>query len=173
MELDLALSDRLVDMVEEGYDVAIRITREPGPTLIARRLGESRVSLCAAPAYLAAHGTPQTPQELQAHACLSYSYWAAGDHWPLQGPGGEVKVSVSSLLHANNGDVLREAAIAGMGVILQPDFLLEDALADGRLVRVLPEWEAAPIGIFAVYTSRSHLAPKVRSFIDHLVETGV
>ena len=117
--------------------------------------------------------TPQTPQELQAHACLSYSYWAAGNNWPLQGPGGEVKVSVSSLLHANNGDVLREAAIAGMGVILQPDFLLEDALADGRLVRVLPEWEAAPIGIFAVYTSRSHLAPKVRSFIDHLVETGV
>ncbi|PSD32402.1 LysR family transcriptional regulator [Stenotrophomonas maltophilia] len=173
VELDLALSDRLVDMVEEGYDVAIRITREPGPTLIARRLGESRVSLCAAPAYLAAHGTPQTPQELQAHACLSYSYWAAGNNWPLQGPGGEVKVAVSSLLHANNGDVLREAAIAGMGVILQPDFLLEDALADGRLVRVLPEWEAAPIGIFAVYTSRSHLAPKVRSFIDHLVETGV
>jgi len=91
----------------------------------------------------------------------------------LQGPAGEVKVAVNSLLHANNGDVLREAAIAGMGVILQPDFLLEDALADGRLVRVLPEWEAAPIGIFAVYTSRSHLAPKVRSFIDHLVEAGV
>ena len=173
VELDLALSDRLVDMVEEGYDVAIRITREPGPTLIARRLGESRVSLCAAPAYLAARGAPQTPQDLQAHACLGYSYWAAGDHWPLQGPGGEVKVAVNSLLHANNGDVLREAAIAGMGVILQPDFLLEDALADGRLVRVLPEWEASPIGIFAVYTSRSHLAPKVRSFIDHLVDTGV
>jgi DNA-binding transcriptional LysR family regulator len=131
------------------------------------------VSLCAAPSYLAAHGTPQTPQELQEHACLSYSYWAAGNNWPLQGPGGEVKVAVSSLLHANNGDVLREAAIAGMGVILQPDFLLEDALADGRLVRVLPEWEASPIGIFAVYTSRSHLAPKVRSFIDHLVEAGV
>lgn len=173
VELDLALSDRLVDMVEEGYDVAIRITREPSPTLIARRLGESRVSLCAAPAYLAARGTPQTPQDLQAHACLGYSYWAAGNNWPLQGPGGEVKVAVNSLLHANNGDVLREAAIAGMGLILQPDFLLEDALADGRLVRILPEWEASPIGIFAVYTSRSHLAPKVRSFIDHLVESGV
>ena len=171
MELDLALSDRLVDMVEEGYDVAIRITREPSPALIARRLGESRVSLCGAGPWPRAH--PQHPQELQAHACLSYSYWAAGDHWPLQGPGGEIKVAVNSLLHANNGDVLREAAIAGMGVILQPDFLLEDALADGRLVRVLPEWEASPIGIFAVYTSRSHLAPKVRSFIDHLVESGV
>ncbi len=173
VELDLALSDRLVDMVEEGYDVAIRITREPGPSLIARRLGQSRISLCAAPAYLAAHGTPQAPEDLQTHACLGYSYWAAGDHWPLQGPGGEVKVAVTTLLRANNGDVLREAAIAGMGVILQPDFLLHEALADGRLVRILPGWEAEPIGIFAVYTSRSHLAPKVRSFIDYLVETGV
>jgi len=173
VELDLALSDRLVDMVEEGYDVAIRITREPGPSLIARRLGQSRISPCAAPAYLAAHGTPQAPEDLQTHACLGYSYWAAGDHWPLQGPGGEVKVAVTTLLRANNGDVLREAAIAGMGVILQPDFLLHEALADGRLVRILPGWEAEPIGIFAVYTSRSHLAPKVRSFIDYLVETGV
>jgi len=80
---------------------------------------------------------------------------------------------VDSILQANNGDVLREAAIAGMGVILQPDFLLEDALADGRLVRVLPEWEVPTIGIFAVYTSRNHLAPKVRSFIDYLVDAGV
>ena len=89
MELDLALSDRLVDMVEEGYDVAIRITREPSPALIARRLGESRVSLCAAPAYLAARGTASAGAA--GHACLSYSYWAAGDHWPLQGPGGEIR----------------------------------------------------------------------------------
>jgi DNA-binding transcriptional LysR family regulator len=98
VELDLALSDRLVDMVEEGYDVAIRITREPGPTLIARRLGESRISLCAAPSYLAAHGTPATPQALQDHACLGYSYWAGGDQWPLHGPGGDVQVTVNSVL---------------------------------------------------------------------------
>lgn len=173
VELDLALSDRLVDMVEEGYDVALRITREPSPALIARQLGQARITLCAAPAYLAARGTPSTPQELAAHDCLGYSYWASGNQWPLQGPGGEVRVMVNSILQANNGDVLREAAIAGMGVILQPDFLLEQALADGRLVRVLPDWEVPPIGIFAVYTSRSHLAPKVRSFIDYLVDAGV
>ncbi|WMJ67672.1 LysR family transcriptional regulator [Stenotrophomonas sp. 24(2023)] len=173
VELDLALSDRLVDMVEEGYDVVIRITREPSPTLIARRLGQARISLCAAPAYLQAQGTPQSPQELAGHACLTYSYWSSGDVWPLQGPGGEVKVAVGSRLRANNGDVLCAAAIAGMGIILQPDFLLEPALADGRLVRVLPDWEVPPVGIFAVYNSRNHLAPKVRSFIDYLVETGV
>ncbi|MDI9273396.1 LysR family transcriptional regulator [Stenotrophomonas sp. PFBMAA-4] len=173
VELDLALSDRLVDMVEEGYDVAIRITREPSPALIARRLGQARITLCAAPSYLAARGTPRTPQDLEQHDCLGYSYWASGNQWPLQGPGGETRVTVNSILQANNGDVLREAAIAGMGVILQPDFLLEDALADGRLVRVLPEWDVPAIGIFAVYTSRSHLAPKVRSFIDYLVDAGV
>ncbi|MGE6332320.1 LysR family transcriptional regulator [Stenotrophomonas sp. NPDC077659] len=173
VELDLALSDRLVDMVEEGYDVAIRITREPSPALIARRLGQARISLCAAPSYLAARGTPRTPQELEQHDCLGYSYWASGNQWSLQGPGGETRVTVSNILQANNGDVLRQAAIAGMGVILQPDFLLEDALADGRLVRVLPEWDVPVIGIFAVYTSRSHLAPKVRSFIDYLVDAGV
>lgn len=173
VELDLALSDRLVDMVEEGYDVAIRITREPSPALIARRLGQARITLCAAPSYLAARGTPRTPQDLEQHDCLGYSYWASGNQWPLQGPGGEARVTVNSILQANNGDVLREAAIAGMGVILQPDFLLEDALADGRLVRVLPEWDVPAIGIFAVYTSRSHLAPKVRSFIDYLVDAGV
>lgn len=168
--LELSLSDRLVDMVEEGYDVAIRITRQPNPALIARKLADTRISLCAAPAYLDAHGRPQRPEELAEHQCLGYSYWGGGDSWPLRGPGGEVEVSVQGGLRANNGDVLREAALAGMGIILQPDFLVGQALAEGRLERVLPAWDVAPIGIFAVYTSRNHLAPKVRSFIDYLVE---
>lgn len=171
VQLDLSLSDRLVDMVEEGYDLAIRITRQPGPSLIARKLAETRISLCAAPTYLAAHGHPQQPEDLAAHECLGYSYWSGGDAWQLRGPRGEVPVVVRGGVRANNGDVLREAAIAGLGIILQPDFLVADALADGRLQRVLPEWEVPAIGIYAVYTSRSHLAPKVRSFIDYLVET--
>ncbi|WP_421569065.1 LysR family transcriptional regulator [Stenotrophomonas sp. PD6] len=170
VQLDLSLSDRLVDMVEEGYDLAIRITRQPGPSLIARKLAETRISLCAAPAYLAAHGHPKQPEDLAAHECLGYSYWGGGDAWQLRGPRGEVSVAVHGGVRANNGDVLREAAIAGLGIIVQPDFLVADALADGRLERVLPEWEVPAIGIYAVYTSRSHLAPKVRSFIDYLVE---
>jgi len=170
VQLDLSLSDRLVDMVEEGYDVAIRITRQPGPSLIARQLAVARISLCASPAYLAAHGQPREPEDLATHQCLSYSYWGGGDAWQLQGPRGEVSVPVQGGVRANNGDVLREAAIAGLGIVVQPDFLVGDALADGRLVRVLPEWEVPPIGIHAVYTSRSHLAPKVRTFIDYLVE---
>lgn len=168
VELDLSLADRVVDMVEEGFDLAIRITRQPSPSLIARRLAQARISLCAAPAYLARRGTPATPQDLAGHDCLAYEY--GGDSWPLRGPQGEVNVPLNPHMRANNGEVLREAAIAGMGIIAQPDFIISQALDDGRLVPVLPDWEVPPIGIHAVYASRSHLAPKVRSFIDYLVE---
>lgn len=170
VHLDLALSDRLVDMVEEGFDLAIRITRTPSPSLIARKLADTTIILCASPAYLAAHGTPQRAEQLSDHECLAYSYWASGDSWPLQGPDGAISVAVSGGLRANNGDVLREAAIAGLGIIAQPDFIVADALADGRLQRILPDYGLASIGVYAMYASRSHLAPKVRSFIDYLLE---
>jgi len=170
VELDLQLSDRLVDMVEEGFDLAIRITRQPAPSLIARRLAQARISLCAAPSYLARRGVPSTPEQLTGHDCLTYTYQGGGESWQLLGPQGEVSVPLLPRMRANNGEVLREAAIAGMGIISQPDFIIGQALADGLLVPVLPAWEAPPIGIHAVYASRSHLAPKVRSFIDYLVE---
>ena len=170
VELDLSLSDRLVDMVEEGFDVAIRIARQPSPTLIARRLAEAELLLCAAPAYLARAGTPRLPADLAGHQCLAYSYWSGGDEWTLQGRDGDATVRIGGALRANNGDVLRQAALAGMGIILQPDFLVGDDIATGALVRVLPDWRLPPIGIHAVYTSRNHLAPKLRSFIDFLVE---
>ena len=170
VELDLQLSDRQVDMVEEGFDLAIRITRQPAPNLIARHLAQVRIRLCAAPSYLARRGRPATPQDLTSHECLSYTYSAGGDTWQLLGPQGEASIALQPHLRANNGEVLREAAIAGMGIIAQPDFIIDQALANGQLVPVLPEWEVPAIGIYAVYTSRSHLAPKVRSFIDYLVE---
>jgi len=174
VNVDLTLSDRMVDMVEEGFDIALRITRTLNPALIARRLGEVQVRLCASPAYLAQHGMPLQPDDLATHACLGYSYSATGDVWTLHHRvHGEARVTVTSTLRANNGDVLREAAIAGMGIILQPDFLVDGALAEGTLQPVLPEWYVPAIGIHAVYSSRSHLAPKVRAFIDYLLERGV
>ena len=168
--LDLSLSDRLVDMVEEGYDLAIRITAKPAPNLIARKLADTQVVLCASPGYLQRMGAPRVPADLAGHQCLHYSYWSGGHAWRLQGADGEHVVAVDGGLRANNGDVLREAALAGMGIVLQPDFLVGDDIAAGRLQRVLPGYAIAPIGIHAVYSSRSHLAPKVRSFIDHLVD---
>jgi DNA-binding transcriptional LysR family regulator len=170
VELELSLSDRLVDIIEEGFDLAIRITRKPAPTMVARKLADARILLCAAPSYLEQHGTPATAADLGHHQCLSYSYWDGGDHWTLEGPDGETRVAVSGSLRANNGEVLREAAISGMGIIAQPDFIVDQALKDGRLVPLLPQWQFASIGVYAVYASRSHLAPKVRSFIDYLLD---
>ncbi|MBV6861312.1 LysR family transcriptional regulator [Xanthomonas euvesicatoria] len=170
VELDLSLSDRLVDMVEEGFDVAIRITRQPAPMLIARQLGKVRILACASPAYLARAGTPRHPSDLAGHECLLYHYSPSGDEVRFQGPEGDIDVRLRSGLRANNGHVLNAAALAGQGIVMQPDFLAEPHLAAGRLVRILPDYALDEIGIFAVYTSRSHLAPKVRSFIDYLIE---
>ncbi|MBV6857458.1 LysR family transcriptional regulator [Xanthomonas perforans] len=170
VELDLSLSDRLVDMVEEGFDVAIRITRRPAPMLIARQLGKVRILACASPAYLARAGTPRHPSDLAGHECLLYHYSPSGDEVRFQGPEGDIDVRLRGGLRANNGHVLNAAALAGQGIVMQPDFLAEPHLAAGRLVRILPDYALDEIGIFAVYTSRSHLAPKVRSFIDYLIE---
>ena len=170
VELDLSLSDRLVDMVEEGFDVALRITRQPAPTLIARQLGTVRLVPCAAPADLARAGTPQHPADLAGHECLLYHYAPTGDDVRFHGPDGDIDVRLRGGLRANNGHVLSAAAVAGQGVVIQPDFLADEHIAAGRLVRILPDYHLADIGIYAVYTSRSHLAPKVRSFIDYLVE---
>ncbi|WP_338338937.1 LysR family transcriptional regulator [Xanthomonas sp. NCPPB 3443] len=170
VELDLSLSDRLVDMVEEGFDVAIRITRQPAPMLIARQLGKVRILACASPAYLARAGTPRHPSDLAGHECLLYHYSPSGDEVRFHGPEGDIDVRLRGGLRANNGHVLNAAALAGQGIVMQPDFLAEPHLAAGRLVRILPDYALDEIGIFAVYTSRSHLAPKVRSFIDYLIE---
>ncbi|WP_127171148.1 LysR family transcriptional regulator [Xanthomonas euvesicatoria] len=170
VELDLSLSDRLVDMVEEGFDVAIRITRQPAPMLIARQLGKVRILACASPAYLARAGTPRHPSDLAGHECLLYHYSPSGDEVRFQGQEGDIDVRLRGGLRANNGHVLNAAALAGQGIVMQPDFLAEPHLAAGRLVRILPDYALDEIGIFAVYTSRSHLAPKVRSFIDYLIE---
>lgn len=170
VELDLSLSDRLVDMVEEGFDVAIRITRQPAPMLIARQLGKVRLLACASPAYLARAGSPDHPSDLADHDCLLYHYSTEGDEVRFHGPDGDVDVRLRGGLRANNGHVLNAVALAGQGIVMQPDFLADAHLAAGRLVRILPGYELGEIGIFAVYTSRSHLAPKVRAFIDYLLE---
>ncbi|WP_115513991.1 LysR family transcriptional regulator [Xanthomonas arboricola] len=170
VELDLSLTDRLVDMVEEGFDVAIRIPRQPAPMLIARQLGKVRLLPCAAPAYLARAGTPRHPSDLAGHECLLYQYSPSGDELRFHGPDGDVDVRIHGGLRANNGHVLNAAALAGQGIVMQPDFLADAHIASGRLLRILPDYQLGEIGIFAVYASRSHLAPKVRSFIDYLLE---
>lgn len=168
--LDIVLSDRVVDLVEEGYDLVVRIARLPDSNLVSRALAKTRMVLCASPPYLAQHGTPTLPQELPQHDVVSYTYWSSGDVWSFQGPKGEVTVRTRSRINANNGDTCRAAALAHQGIILQPDFLVHDDLRNGTLVELMPEFRAAELGIFAVYPTRKQLPLKVRRLVDFLVE---
>lgn len=171
LNVDLTLNDRVVDLVEEGFDLAIRIARLAESSLIARRLAPNRLVLCAAPSYLAAHGAPRAVEDLKDHACLLYSYQTAGDAWRLCGPGGERRLAVTGRLRINNGDALLAAALGGLGVALLPCFICGQDLRAGRLIQVLPAWSGpADTAIAAVYPASRNLSPKVRVFVDFLTE---
>lgn len=170
VRLDITLADRVVDLVEEGYDLAVRIASLPSSTLVSRRLATTRMVLCASPEYLRVRGTPAHPQELVDHSVLAYSYWSTRDEWRFEGPDGPVSVKTQPDLHSNSGDVCRAAALSHQGVILQPTFLVGEDLAAGRLVELLPEYRSLELGIYAIYPTRKHVAPKVRVLIDFLVK---
>lgn len=171
LTIDLALNDRVVDLVEEGFDVGIRIGRLTDSSLVARRLAPNRAVLSAAPAYLETHGVPRRAAELEDRACLIYSYHAEGEGWRLNGPEGERRFKVSGPLRVNNGDAILAAALGGLGVALLPCFICGEDLRAGRLVRVLTDWEApSDASVSAVYPAARHLSPKVRVFVDFLAE---
>ena len=171
VELDIALSDRVVDIVEEGYDLAIRISRSGSATHAARKLASSRNIVCASPAYVKAHGQPDRPADLVGHRCLGYTYAATANEWHFVDEQGRPHaVKVNYVMHANNGDTAREAAIAGQGVIWQPAFLVGEDLREGRLVPLLPGYRMPDIDVLAVYPSRRHVSAKVRVMVDFLVE---
>ena len=171
VELDVSLIDRVVDVVDEGYDLAIRISRAGSMQHAARKLATSRNFVCASPAYLRKHGKPKTPADLAQHACITYTYSATGNEWPLTDDTGKVHaVRVNPVMQTNNGDTALQAAVAGLGVIWQPGFLVGPELRAGRLVTLLPGWRIPDIDILAVYPSRRHLTAKVRTMIDFLVE---
>ena len=168
--LEVDLSDRIVDLVEEGYDLAVRITNLPSSQLVSRQLATSRVRLCASPQYLARHGIPAHPRDLASHAVIAYSYWSGGDAWHFTGPDGGHDVRVHARLRTNNGDTCRAAALDHQGIVLQPDFIVGDDLHRGTLVELLPEYRALTLGIHAVYPSRKQLPLKTRRMVDFLVD---
>ena len=170
VQVALSLNDRFIDVVSEGLDVVIRIARLEDSTLVARRMAPCRIVLCASPGYLAARGAPRVPQDLALHACLVYTNTPGGDHWLLSGPGGSESVSVNGPLCADNGEVLKSAALAGLGIAQLPTFICGEELASGRLVSVLPAWQPPAISVHAVYPSRRYLSAKVRTFVDFLSE---
>ncbi|MCX7513054.1 LysR family transcriptional regulator [Frateuria hangzhouensis] len=170
VSLDITLNDRVVDLVEEGYDLAVRITNLPNSQLVSRRLATTRIVLCASPGYLATHGTPAHPRELAHHQVLAYSYWTGGDDWRFHGPEGEVSVRVNPRIRTNSGDTCRAAALEDQGIVLQPDFLIGPDLEQGNLVEVLPDYRSIELGIHVVYATRKHLPMKTRRLVDFLVE---
>ena len=169
--LEIELSDRLVDVVDEGFDLVVRISRLHDSTLVHRKLASTRIIACASPAYLAAHGQPRHPDELAAHATIGYDYSSQGDVWQFTDADGAThEVPTRPRARANNGDTCRGLVLAGQGVTLMPDFMIGADLTAGRLAPVLPDYACAEIGIYAVYPSRKHLSVKVRALVDFLAE---
>jgi DNA-binding transcriptional LysR family regulator len=171
VRFDVALSDRIVDLVEEGFDLAVRIGAPGSDNVVARKLGETRLVACASPGYLEAHGAPQVPEDLARHNCFTYEYVTPRNLWRFRdASGAERTARVSGRLHSNNGDLLAEAAAQGAGIVFEPAFIVGPDVRAGRLVPLLQEFVAPPMPIYAVYPSRKHLSAKVRLFVDFLVE---
>lgn len=171
IELDVSLTDRVVDLVEEGYDLAVRIARGGSTSLVGRKLATSHNVVCASPDYLARHAAPQVPRDLLAHACIGYTYSATADEWLLLDDADKPHaVTVRCCMHTNNADTAHAAALAGRGIIWQPTFLIGEDLRRGALVRVLPDYRMADIDVMAVYPSRRFVSAKVRVMVDFLVD---
>jgi len=170
VSIEMLVNDRVVDLLEGGFDVGVRIGRLRDSSLIARRIGPIRLAICAAPEYLARHGVPKTPDDLASHNCLEYTYFESRGEWRLlDSAGTEIAVPVSGRYLANNADVLRSTAIAGGGIILVPTFLVGEDLRSGRLVRLLPNYPPPEQALHALYPPGRHLSAKVRTFVDFLV----
>ena len=170
LRVEIDLADRMVNLIEEGYDLAVRIGALPDSSLIARRLADNNMVVCAAPSYWRRRGKPSEPRDLTGHACLTYAYQRNPNEWPFVGPGGRFNVRVDGPLLSNNGDLSIAAALAGLGIVVSPCFLCGSHLAEGRLEAVLQDWMPPPGGIHAVYPHGRHLSAKVRAFVDFLVE---
>lgn len=172
LAIDLQLDDRLTDLVEEGFDCAIRIKSLNDSTLVAKKLGPCRQVICASPDYLKRHGTPKTPAELKGHPVLVYTYGATPGEWELRGPNGKTsKIETSSRLSSNNGIALVQAGLKGLGIVVPPTFYIGKELKDGTLVTIMDDYTVVPeLNIHAMYPERRHLSPKVRAFVDFLAE---
>jgi len=169
LRIELSLHDRVVDLVEEGFDVALRSGPLPSSGLIARPLAPIRMLLAASPAYLKRHGVPRKPGELERHECLGFSFLNHPDRWRLVGPGGEQSVRISGRLRANSGAALREAAIGGAGIVMQSELLLRADLAAKRLVRVLPSHAPPSRAAHLVYAADRFRSAKLQRFVEFVL----
>ena len=171
IEFDLDFNDREVDVMQEGFDLAIRIANLPDSSLIARRLAPIQSVICASPEYLKRMGTPSSPLELSQHQCLVYSLLRDFEYWRLtDGKGNTVKTKITPYLKASNGEFLRTAAIEGLGIMLEPTFICYREIEKGLLQPILKQHTPPQMNIYAIYPQTRHLSQRVRSFVDFLVQ---
>jgi len=171
LQVQLTLSDRFIDPIEEGFDVTVRIAEpQESASLIGHSLTSVERILCAAPAYLEAHGIPGDLGELSQHSCLHYGQLAIANQWTLIGPDGEYTISVSGVLCSNNGEVLKDAAVRGLGVTRLPTFIVAAELQQGKLQQILPDYRGTDLAIAVIYPVNRHLSTKVRLLVDFLKE---
>lgn len=170
LKVELTLTDRMIDPLEEGVDVTVRIGAMVDSSLIARRISSVRVVLVASPEYIARHGLPKTPADLVSHKCLHYGHSTTVPRWQLTENGASISVPVAACLSSNNGDTLRDAALKGIGIARQPSFIVGADVAAGRLVVVLADYPPQDVTVHALYAPNRFLAAKSRVFIDFLVE---
>ncbi|MGD1943493.1 MAG: LysR substrate-binding domain-containing protein [Leptolyngbyaceae cyanobacterium] len=171
LHVELSLSDRFIDPIDEGFDLTVRIAKPlASASLIVQELLPAPVILCAAPHYLTERGTPQVPADLAHYPCLAYGHLATDNQWLLVGPDGEHRISVSGPLCANNGDVLQAAAVQGLGITLLPKFIVQDDLQAGRLQQLMPTYMGLSISVCVLYPVNRHLSTKVQLLVDFLSE---
>jgi DNA-binding transcriptional LysR family regulator len=171
VDVDIVLTERVVDLIEEGFDLAIRIGELSDSTLLARKIGALDLHLYASPDFLQKHGEPKTGVELAKFECIRFTSAEDPDEWSLKGPRGGTSIHVVGRVSSNNMELVREFAVSGNGIALMPHFYCAEDVEAGRLRVVLPNWvqEAGPIHV--VYPGHRLLLPKVRSFVDHLVHS--
>ena len=170
VKIKLDLTDRFVNLVEERIDLAIRIGDLEDSSLVSRRIGEIRMLLCAAPAYIEQHGSPETVQQLAHYNCIQDSNYPHGQRWQLQSLSDTQTVRIKDQIQVNNARASCDLTIAGHGIGYLPSFIAEEAIQSGKLTQLLPDYSSPPIGIYAVYLHRKHLSPKVRRLMDLLIK---
>ncbi|WP_210398299.1 LysR family transcriptional regulator [Motiliproteus sediminis] len=170
VKIDISYQDKRVNLVEEGFDMAIRIGTLADSSLVAQRIMPQRMFCCAAPAYIEQHGAPKLPAELRQHSCLTYTYSSTNNEWQFRREGDNQAVRVSGRLNANNGRAIVAAAVEGVGIIMKPEFMLRESLDNGQLVKILEGWEIPSSNVYAVYPHRQYLPAKMSSFIGFLKE---
>jgi DNA-binding transcriptional LysR family regulator len=170
LQLELSFSDRIVDLIEEGIDMAVRITGDLKTNLVARRLAEVQLVCCASPAYLEQYGTPQHPEDLRHHNCLTYSYSASINIWKFERDGREYHIPVKGRIGTNSGEMSRLAAVNGLGIDMLPTFMICEELRSGKLVPILQDYPMPPIHVYAVYLPGARRAARIKAMVEHLWE---